>query len=293
MFELYQLRYFLAIVETGSFTKAAKRVRVSQPTLSAGVRKLEAALGVPLFDRTSRRVFLTSAGTRFVERARAILSEVQRAQSEIADATQPRDVLRLGVLTTIAAHSVERLIRDFLRAHTGTIVELYEGTERELKNRLDAGQLDLALTLERPERRGLSEVLYEEGYSVAIAAHHPLAKKPSLHVTELAEEPSIVRTRCEVLSETSRFFTRHNVRPRLVYRTENDERALCMVGAGLGITVMPDHYRAPNVARIPLEGFDERRRVALAFAVRPKRRRESAVERFREFATSQSWSQLR
>jgi DNA-binding transcriptional LysR family regulator len=290
VFELYQLRYFLAVVETGSFTKAAKRVRVSQPTLSAGVQKLEAALGVALFDRSSRRVFLTSAGTRFVDHARAILSEVQRAQSDLEGAERPRDVLQLGLLTTIAAQSVERLLRDFLRSHPGTIVELFEGTERELKNRLDAGQLDLALTLERPDKKTQSEVLYEEGYSVAIAAHHPLAKKPALHVTELAEESSIVRTRCEVLSETSRFFTRHNVRPRLVYRTDQDERALRMVGAGVGITVMPDHYRAPGVARIPLEGFDERRKVALVHAPRGKRKKESAVERFSEFAASQSWS---
>jgi DNA-binding transcriptional LysR family regulator len=290
MFELYQVRYFLAVVETGSFTKASKRVRVSQPTLSAGVQKLEQALGVPLFDRKSRRVFLTSAGTRFIERARAIVSEIQRAQAEVADAPQPRDVLHLGLLTTIAAASVEPLLRDFLRAHPGIIVELFEGTERELKNRIDTGQLDLALALERPERGVHSEVLYEEGYSLAIAAHHPLAKKPSLQVTELAEDASIVRTRCEVLSETSRFFTRHNVRPRLVYRTDQDERALHMVGAGVGITVMPDHYRAPGVARIPLEGFDERRRVALVHAARGKRRLEAGVARFREFAMSQSWA---
>ena len=68
MIELYQLRYFLAVVETGGFTHAAKRCRVSQPTLSAGIQKLEAALHVPLFDRSNRRVFLTAAGTRFVER---------------------------------------------------------------------------------------------------------------------------------------------------------------------------------------------------------------------------------
>ena len=290
MFELYQLRYFLAVVETGSFTKAARRVRVSQPTLSAGIQKLEAALDVPLFDRKSRRVFLTSAGTRFVERARAIVSEVQRAQAEIAELSQPRDVLHLGVLTTIAAQSVERLLRDFLRSQPGTILELFEGTERELKNRIDAGQLDAAITIERPEQRLLSEVLYVEGYSLAIAAHHPLARKPSIHVTELADEPTIVRTRCEVLSLTSRFFTLHNVRPRLVYRTEQDERALSMVGAGVGITVMPDHYRGRGVARIPLEGFDEQRRVALVQAPRGKRRREGTLARFSEFATSQSWS---
>lgn len=288
MFELYQLRYFLAVVETGSFTKAARRVRVSQPTLSAGIAKLESALSVPLFDRKSRRVFLTSAGTRFVERAQAILSEVRRAEAEVAE-VQPRDVLHLGVLTTIAAASMKRLLGDFLRAHTGTILELYEGSERELRNRIEAEQLDLALTIQRPDQRAQSEVLYEEGYSLAIASHHVLARMPAIHVTELADEPTIVRTRCEVLSETSRFFTHHNVRPRLVYRTEQDERALSMVGAGLGITVMPNNYRTRGVSRIPLVGFDERRRIAIVHP-KIKRRTHAIVERFTEFATSQAWS---
>lgn len=289
MFELYQLRYFLAIVETGSFTKAAKRVRVSQPTLSAGIQKLEAGLGVSLFDRSSRRVFLTRAGTRFVERARAILTEVQRAQAEVAE-TPTKKVLHLGVLMTIAARVFQDLMRDFLRTYPDTVFELFEGTEREVKNRLEAGQLDLALTIERPDLTGHSELLYEEGYSLAIAAHHPLAKKSALHVSELADQPTIVRTRCEVLSETSRFFTSHNVRPQLVYRTEQDERALAMVGAGVGVTVMPDHYRSPQVARLPLVGFTPTRRIALVNpAARSKKPRADAIVRFTEFALSQAW----
>jgi DNA-binding transcriptional LysR family regulator len=289
MFELYQLRYFLAVVETGSFTKASRRVRVSQPTLSAGIQKLEGALAVKLFDRSSRRVFLTSAGTRFVERARSILSEVQAAQVELAD-VQAKEVLRVGVLTTIAASLVQRLVRDFLRAHPGAVLELFEGGERELRSRLAGEQLDLALAIARPEQRSASELLYEEGYSLAIAAHHPLARKPVIQVGELADEPTIVRTRCELLSETSRFFTHHNVRPRLVYRTEQDERALAMVGAGLGITVMPDHYQGPGVARVPLAGFVERRRIALVpAAARRKRRPKPSVERFKEFASSHAW----
>jgi DNA-binding transcriptional LysR family regulator len=94
-----------------------------------------------------------------------------------------------------------------------------------------------------------------------------------------------------MLSETSRFFTSHNVRPRLVYRTEQDERALAMVGAGLGITVMPEHYQGRGVTRIPLVGFVERRRVALVHAAAGRRRKkakESAL-RFSEFASSQPW----
>jgi DNA-binding transcriptional LysR family regulator len=285
MFELYQLRYFLAVVETGSFTKASQRVRVSQPTLSSGIQKLEQALEVKLFERTGKRVFLTSAGTRFLEHAKSIVAEAQRAMSELKS-MPARSVLALGVLTTISAAAVQRLLSDFLRTYPKVIVELFEGSERELNSRLDRELLDVALTIQRAENRARCTGLYDEGYSLALCARHPLAQKPRIHVTELADEPIIVRTRCELLSETSRFFTNHNVRPRLVYRTEQDERALRMVGAGLGITVMPDHYQEPSVARVELSGFDERRRIAL---VRERGKPPLVVSDFTEFAVSQAW----
>ncbi|HEX6240387.1 MAG TPA: LysR family transcriptional regulator [Polyangiales bacterium] len=285
MFELYQVRYFLAVVETGSFTKASQRVGVSQPTLSAGIQKLEQTLEAQLFDRTKRRVFLTSEGTRFVEHAKAIMAEAQRALTGLKTVPK-KQVLSVGVLTTISAWEVQRLIGDFMRTHPKVIVELYEGTERELNTRLERETLDVALTLLRPENRARSRELYDEGYSLALSARHPLAHKPVIQVAELADEAMIVRTRCEMLSETSRFFTHHHVRPRLVYRTEQDERALALVGASLGITVMPDHYRAESVARVPLLGFEERRTVAL---VRDRKRPGPLVQNFSEFAASQAW----
>jgi DNA-binding transcriptional LysR family regulator len=285
VFELYQVRYFLAVVETGSFTKAAQRAGVSQPSLSAGIQKLEQVLEAQLFDRTKRRVFLTSEGTRFLDHAKAILAEAQRALAGLK-AVPKKQVLSLGVLTTISAWEVQRLIGDFMRTQPKVIVELYEGTERELNARLERETLDVALTLLRAENRTRARALYDEGYSLALSARHPLAQQPTIQAGELADDSMIVRTRCEVLGETSRFFTHHHVRPRLVYRTEQDERALALVGAGLGITVMPDHYRAASVARVPMSGFEERRTVAL---VRDRKRPSALVQLFSEFAASQAW----
>lgn len=288
MFEIYQLRYFLAVVETGSFTGAAKRVRVSQPSLSAGIQKLEDAVGVRLFDRSSRRVSLTEAGNRFHDRARTILVQIQAAEAELTGAPQP-ELLRLGVLVTIPAAKVGDLVRAFRAAHPTALVSLFEGTEQELNNRLDFDQLDLAITIQRPELRSRTQPLYEEGYSLALPSSHPLARKSEITVEQLADEPTIVRRRCEVLSETSRFFTSHNVRPRLVYRTDHDERALAMVSGNLGFTVMPDQYEASGVRRVPLAGFGPRRTVVL---LRPRAggRAPSAPARaFAELAARHAW----
>ena len=108
MIETYQLRYFLAVVETGSFTKAAERVFVTQPTLSAGIKKLETTLNSKLFDRSAKRVFLTESGTRFVPHAKSILYQLNLAESEIQATDRPQ-LLRLGILMTIPAYVIDYL----------------------------------------------------------------------------------------------------------------------------------------------------------------------------------------
>lgn len=258
--ELYLLRYFLAVVETGSFTKAADQCLITQPTLSAGIKRLEAELGVMLFVRNAKRVFLTEAGSRFLIHAKRILHECNLATAELAE-TGRTPILRLGVLHTLPAVTVARLISGFAAIDPHIRFELFDGTEQELQNRLDERGIDFALSLKNERDQGIA--LFEEGYSLAMATTHRLAGEAVLNAQALADEHMIVRSRCEMLSETSRFFTDRNVRPRLVYRTGNDERAMEMIGAGVGITLMPDSYRADNVVRIPLEHFTPRRVLAL------------------------------
>ncbi len=281
--ELYLLRYFLSLVETGSFTKAAQACLITQPTLSAGIKRLEEQLGVDLFVRSNKRVFLTTAGTRFLPRAKAILHEVNMAAAEIGQ-VEAAHVLRLGVLQTLPAALVSGLLKAFAGRHPGLRFDLFDGTEQELLNRLDERGVDYALSLQRVAD-DTSLPLFEEGYRLALSRDHPLASEREIRGEDLANDNMIVRSRCEVLSETSRHFTDRNVRPPLVYRTAQDERALAMVGAGIGITVMPDSYDALDVVRIPLNGFTARRTVALfrpRFAL-PDRLRE-AGQTFEAFA---------
>jgi len=260
MIEIYQLKYFLAVVETGSFTKAAERVYVTQPTLSAGIKKLETGLDTRLFDRSAKRVFLTENGTRFVERAKAVMHQLNLAEAAMRKGGSQK-LLRLGVLMTIPSRTIQQILQPFQREEPGLVTELFEGSEQEILNRMDEGRIDLALTILRPGSRSGNIPLYRESYSLAIASHHPLADKKMITPTDLANEATIVRSRCELLSETSRFFTDHNVRPRLVYRTAQDERALAMVAAGVGFTTMPDHYRADGVTRLPMDGYDFEREI--------------------------------
>lgn len=262
MMDRYHLRYFLAVVDTGNFSRAAVACNVSQPTLSVGIARLEESLGRALFHRTNRRVALTDAGAGLLAHARAIEAGFAAAERDVASAsTAP--LLRLGVLTTIPPHWIER----WLAVWPGERVEIVEGNERELRGRLARGRIDAALTILRDgDDRAAGQHLRTEGYALAIGATHALADRAILRAEEVAHEPMIVRRHCEMLSETSRFFTARGVRPPFPARTTNDDRALAYVRARLGITVMPASFCAPGVVRVPLEGFDAVREIGLVFA---------------------------
>ncbi len=263
MLELYLVRYFLAVAQTGSFSKAAAHVHVTQPSLSAGIAKLESALGRRLFHRTSRRVQLTDAGNRFLVHAGNIMRECDVCLEDVAQA-KSRPLLRIGILTTIPAAVLGSAVAHAGIAGAAAHLEFIEGSERELLAKLDQGRLAAALTLQR-DKSGRQERICSEGYSLALPHSHRLSAAREITPEALASDAMIVRRHCEVLSETSRHFTAHNVRPAFGLRTTSDEKALVLVRAGYGVTVMPDSYRHPGVKRVRLKGFGLRRTICLRF----------------------------
>jgi DNA-binding transcriptional LysR family regulator len=265
MIERYQLRYFLAVVDAGGFSRAAKQVNVTQPTLSIGVAKLERALGGPLFVRNSKRVHLTPLGVRILPQARAI----EREFNGFETAARPEPLalpVRLGVLATVPTWLIEAVVAANQQAERPDALEIVEGAEGDLMSRLERRRIDLALTVIRPgQDRFRPELLRTEGYSLAVPQTHPLAGEAEVEVEALAGEVMIVRRHCEVLAATSRFFTARGVRPRFSFRTHNDDRAAAMVRAGLGVTVAPDSWREPGVGLVRLAGFEHRRELGLLF----------------------------
>lgn len=264
MIERYLLRYFLAVVDQGNFSRAAAACRVSQPTLSAGIAKLEAAVETRLFIRSNQRVQLTEAGSRFLIHARRIERAFNEALHAM-DGSNPRTVLRLGVLASIPGALVSSAFAAS-QCEPDTI-ELVFGTERELLGKLGRGRIEVCLGLvERGGGRFLEEPLTAEGYGIVLPQNHPLAEQAQLAAEDLSAETMIVRRHCEALSETSRHFLERGVRPHFALRSTNDERVMQMVCAGLGITVMPDSYRAPGMASVKMAGFTLRRMLGFQFA---------------------------
>jgi DNA-binding transcriptional LysR family regulator len=266
MIDRYLLRYFLAVIDQGNFSKAAAACNVSQPTLSVGIAKLERALGKMLFNRTNQRVELTEAGVRLADHARRIEAEFALAEREVQQSTSA-EILRLGILVTIPGAWIESSLTTLGSSLTSHRVELFEARERDLLDQLARGRIDAALSVIRDnDQRFASERLFSEGYSIAMPATHPLAAREMVTAADLADNPMIVRRQCELLSETSRFFTARGVRPFFPGRTMSDDRALRYVRSGLGVTVMPDCFCLPGVARPRLEDFTFERTIGILYA---------------------------
>lgn len=257
-----QIRHFLAVVDTGSFTRAAHALNIAQPSLSGGIAELERQLGTRLFLRERRRIGLTAAGNALLPLARAIESQFHEAEARIGAVPVPARPIRLGVLETAPTAWVAAAIAGYKCEEP---LELTEGSERELAAALATGSLDLALTLVGGAGRSTGPVLLEEPYCLALPAAHPLAQAPTVRAADVAGETMIARRACEVLGETSRFFTTSGVRPRFALRSANDDRAMAMVRAGLGVTVAPRSLAIGGVVMVEIAGFGLRRSLGLGY----------------------------
>lgn len=261
MIDRYLLRYFLAVVDHGTFSRAAAQCGVSQPTLSVGIAKLETLLDRPLFQRSNRRVELTATGARLVAHARRIESEFAEAERTLRD-DPPARLVRIGTVSTLPARWIEAAL--LAARGTGERLELVEGRMRDLSPKLDRGRIDAILGPLPAGAQG--DALFTEDYAMTMAADHPLAGRASVRADELAAETMIVRRHCEALSAVSRFFTARGVRPFMAARTTSDEHAIGYVRAGLGITVMPRCFAQAGIAMPALAGFDATRTIGIRSA---------------------------
>lgn len=240
--ELHQLRYFLAIVKTGNFSRAAESCHVSQPSLSQQILKLEAELTEKLFVRSRREVRLTPAGDLFRQRAENILHEVHEAKREVRDAAGiPRGEVHLAALPTIAPYLLPKILRAFSRRCP--LVELIvheESTDRALHG-LGNRELDLAL-VSLPISDGRTEIrrLFREELLLALPRGHALARKRALNATDLEPENFIFMSDTHCLgAQTLQFCYAQGFSPRVSCRSAQIETVHALVAAGVGVSIVP------------------------------------------------------
>lgn len=261
MIKRTHIRQFLAVVDAGSFTQAALRIRVTQPALSTGIAELEKLVGVPLFIRNRRQIRLTEAGGRFLPIARDLERGFRAADSFERENDRRASELKLGVIRSAPAELLQAIAAALRPSFA---IELVENSDSELRAALGSGRINMALVpLRTGERGGNILPLYEEPLTMFIGSDHPLAGRIEVGPEELAAETMIARRACEFLDATSRFFTRHGVRPRFALRSESDERCLRMVAAGIGITTAPVSLAIDGIVPLKVAGYDFRRELGL------------------------------
>lgn len=261
MIKRAHIRQFLALVDEGSFTGAATRMRVTQPTLSTGIAQLEHLVGTPLFQRERRQVRLTEAGGRFLPIARDLDRGFRAADAFGVAPEKQWPELKLGVIRSVAGDMLQMLVGELSAEFS---IELIEGSDAELRASVSSGRAQMVLSVLRDgETGGHIFPLLSEPYVMIARADHPLAGRSVVQPEELASDIMIARRSCELLDTTSRFFSQRGVRPRFALKSDSDDRCLLMVAAGLGITTAPQSLLRKGLITLPIKDYHFSRQLAL------------------------------
>ena len=217
--EIRHLRYFLAVARAGSFSRAADRLGISQPSVSQQMRELEANLRVSLFQRRGKRILLTSAGLIFQEHARAILRQLENFLDELSsDPGQVRGALHVGIVPWLDVALVPQLLGLFAARHPGVNVTVTEISSDDIETALEEGRLDVGLGFLTHHSPNLSyERLSSDEFALILPSGHRWWNRRMVHVSELHQQRLLQLPRSFLVRRTSDAICRsHQVRPRTV-----------------------------------------------------------------------------
>lgn len=245
---LRHLRYFIAVAEELHFSRAARRLNVSQPPLSQQIRQLEEIVGAALFVRTSRRVQLTSAGLAFLDGARRSLAEVARTLAAAQRAGHgERDMLRVGFTDSAALGGLVEMLREYRSKYPDVHLDLIEGSSHEQLEALERDTVDVAL-VRGPVASATARtiVVRREPFVVGLPDDHPLTRRRVVPLSALRRQPfvSFPRHVAPAYHDTLTAMCRQaGFSPDVRQECIEYQTMLSLVAAGLGVTVVPTSIR--------------------------------------------------
>ena len=261
--EIRQLRAFVAIAESKTFTAGAKIVHVTQAAISMQIRQLEIEFGIPLFTRTPRRVLLTQAGEILLERARSILREHDAAIAEIADlAGAENGRLRIGSASaTFATTQLPGILSDLRRRFPNAEFSVTSGTSEFLVEKIMHGEIDVAFVSLPVESANVqTEMLFSDEIVAIASPSHSLAAKKVISAAALAGEKLILGEKGgNVRRRIDEFFAASGVKPNVVMELSRQSSINEMVkndmGVGIaGIQAVEKEVKAAKLVRWWIEG---------------------------------------
>lgn len=281
---LRDLGYFVILAETKHFGEAAKRCFVSQPTLSMQIKKLEEYLGVSLFERTNKQVFLTDQGKALLPLAKKILVQVNELKDAAYYLNDPfSGDLRLGAIPTVAPYLLPLIMPNVQQAFPHLKIWLVEEQTQELTEQLEEGRLDAAIMADPITPSFTRQVLFEEVFYLACAATNPLADLKTVSLNELAGQELLLLEEGHCLREQAMAVCQMAQGTNKIadFTATSLETLRLMVQAGMGVTLLPAlslNYSSDLLRYIPFVEPIPSRTLALFWrASSPKRRCLEAI----------------
>jgi LysR family transcriptional regulator, hydrogen peroxide-inducible genes activator len=266
--EMHQVRYFLALCTELNFTRAAARLKVSQPALTRAIKLLEAEFGGPLVRRERQHTHLTELGRMVRPYLEHVYRNAEEAKREAHEFVRSgRTPLRLGLMCTIAPARLVDLVSAIRSRHPDVELRVLDAVAATLQQRLIAGDLDVAIYALpdlSTEERLCSLPLYREQFVIVTGLHHRFSRLDAVRVRDLDGEHYLFRVHCEYDGAADKIFTEQRVDTPTVYQSDRDDWILAMAAAGLGFAFMPTLcVDLPSVVARPLIEPEIWREVAL------------------------------
>jgi DNA-binding transcriptional LysR family regulator len=241
--ELRQLEYFVAVAEEANFTRAAERIHVAQPAVSAQIQRLERELGQPLLDRSRRAVRLTAVGDAALPYARAALAAVSDMHVAVDELVQlVRGTVTIGTVTSHSA-DIPGLLADFHADHPDVEITLSTDSSDALVEKVRTGQLDTAIVSVGPDERpeGLEvEVVTDEAIEAVVCPSDKLATRKSIRLSDLADRPLIaLPVGAGIRHQFDAACAQAGITPRIAFEASTPLALADLAERGLGVAIVP------------------------------------------------------
>ena len=288
--ELHQLEYFVAVAEEANFTRAAARMHVAQPGVSAQIRRLERELGQPLFDRSGRTVRLTGVGAAALPHARAALAAVAAVRETVAEHEGlVRGQVAMGMVTSAGPVALPDFLAEFAERYPGVEITLSEANSDVMVEALRDGRLDVAVNgLADGVPAGLeTQVVLDDELVAVVGPGDEYAGRDAVSFAELAGRPLICLPKGTGLRGVlDREFAAHGLRPRVTLEASDPNVLAQLAMRDLGVALVPESLARYYAADLRLVRLESRPRGQLALAWRSEGPLGPAARALLEYARS-------
>lgn len=247
--ELRQLEYFITVTNLKSFTKAADKLHVAQPSITIAIKKLEDNLGVTLLERKQKNINLTKEGEIFYRRANEIINSVNNVEKEMNDFKEAKkEIIKVSIPPLIGFHMLPKIFSQYYNENSSVELEIVEVGSLETVELLEAGEIDLALIIKSHKNECIeTTAINAREILLCLPKEHPLTNEKSIPFSMLKDERFLLLKegnyiRRRILKECEN----HNFEPNIIYQSTQIESICTLISSGIGVSFLLDTIATRN-----------------------------------------------